>query len=153
QLAGIVVERDYAVGVEVVAGAEFGVEIGSRIARAPVLHVELGIVRAGRPDRAAAAVPGVVAVLPGLVAGLTLGRNGVELPLLLARSQVGRGNEAADAIFGTGNTGHGLVLGDQRRHRDGLGDRWIGNLLLPSGRARLLVDGEHAAVERGGDDL
>ena len=70
--AGVGVERDDRVGVEVVAVAIVAVEIGAGIAGAPVDQVERRIVGAGDPGGAAAALPRVA--FPGLAALLARAR-------------------------------------------------------------------------------
>ena len=55
--AGVGVERDDGVGVQVVARALRRVEVGPWIADAPVRQVQRRIVRAGDPDRSAAVLP------------------------------------------------------------------------------------------------
>ena len=82
QLAGVGVERDDRVGIEVVAGPLIGIPVGPRIADAPVGQVQRRIVRTGDPDRAAAVLPRVA--LPGFVPGSPGAGNRVEPPELLA---------------------------------------------------------------------
>ena len=88
-LAGVGIPGDRAVGVEVVARPIGRVEHRHRIAGAPDGLVGRRIVGAGHPDGAAAGLPGVVLVLPGLAAGLAGRRDGVLAPEQLA----GRGIE------------------------------------------------------------
>src|SRR5580704_9713178 len=64
------IDRQRAVGEEVVAGPVGGVVFRRRIAGAPIGDVGRGIVGAGDIERAAAGLPGIVLVLPGLAAGL-----------------------------------------------------------------------------------
>src|SRR2546428_493273 len=54
QLAGIGIERDDAVGVEIRSLARFSVEIRGRVADAPVDQIQVRIIRARQPGRAAA---------------------------------------------------------------------------------------------------
>src|SRR5579859_3846214 len=78
QLAGIGIQGYQAARVKIVAGAIVSVEIRSRIARAPVDEVELGIVGAGNPGRAATALPRIAT--PGGAAWLAFGRDSPEAP-------------------------------------------------------------------------
>src|SRR5262245_18207456 len=76
--AGVRVERQRGVGVEVVPRTRLRVPVGCRIANAPVDQVELGIVRARHPGGAASILPGLAA--PGIVARLAGTRHGVGTP-------------------------------------------------------------------------
>ena len=68
QLAGVDVQRDDGVGVEVVAGTRLRIVDRDRIAGAPDRELRRRIVGAGLPEAAAAGLPGVVRVLPGFAA-------------------------------------------------------------------------------------
>src|SRR5260370_27002312 len=78
--ASVGVPGDGAVGEEVVAGPVGWVEHRHRIAGTPDGLVGVWIIGAGHPDGAAAGLPGVVPVLPGLTAGLARRRDRVLLP-------------------------------------------------------------------------
>ena len=78
QLAGVGVERDDAVAVQVVAETLAAVPVGRGIAGAEVDEVRLGVVRAAVPDAGAAGLPRVAR--PRLVAGLALAGDRVEAP-------------------------------------------------------------------------
>src|SRR5438477_8939609 len=140
-------------GPLVVAGAVFGVPVGAGIADALIESVGLGIVGRGLPDRGAAVLPAILAVLPGLVAGLTGAGNGVGAPEALAGVQVGALDEAADAVFAAGGADDRHVAHDQRRGGQRLGDGGIGNPPLPHLLAGRFVDGEQATIERDRDHL
>src|SRR5258706_14209855 len=96
QLAVLDVERHQRRCVEVVARPLVAVPVGARIAGAPVEQLERGIVRAGEPRRAAAALPGV-ALRPRIAARLVGRRNRVEAPEPTAGLRVVGVEEAADA--------------------------------------------------------
>src|ERR1700730_13482450 len=98
-------------------------------------------------------LPALLAVLPGLVAGFTGARDGVGAPCRLAGVEVGRLDIAADAEFAAGSTHDGEVAHDERRDGERLPDGGVGHLALPCDFTGLLVDGEHAAVERDRDHL
>ena len=124
--AGVGVERDDRVGVEVVARPLRRIPVGTGVAHAPIREIQIGIVRAGQPDRSAAMLPGLgIAIglrigrarLPGLVAGLAGTGNGVEAPGLLAGLGVVGGDEAADAQLAAADADDDLVLDDERRQR------------------------------------
>ena len=68
ELAGVRVERDDRIGVEVVAGPLRAVVVGADVADAPVGQVELRIVGARQPDRPAAVLPGL-GIADGRVGG------------------------------------------------------------------------------------
>ena len=152
ELTGVGVERDDRFAVEVVAGAAIAVPVGTRIADAPVGQIEIGIVGAGHPDRAAAGLPRIAG--PRLVSALARTGNGVEAPGLLAGAGVERGDKPADAEFAADGADDDLVLDDQRsqgeavagfRPRAADGD-------VPHQPAGLRVDGQEMTVERAHED-
>src|SRR6185437_15640125 len=100
---GVGVERDDAIGIEIVAGAVVAVPAGVGIAGTPEGQVGFGIVGSGDPDGAAAVLPRFAG--PGL--GLRLiggcGRS-VEAPDFLARLGVECGHPAIGAFFVGGGT-------------------------------------------------
>src|SRR5262249_56408707 len=55
------IQREQRTGVEVVAGADVAVPVGTWIAGAPVDEIERGVVGTGQPRRAAAVLPAVPA--------------------------------------------------------------------------------------------
>src|SRR5439155_12780442 len=98
QLAGRRIERKHAVGVEIVARPIGAVVFRRWIAGAPIRSVGPRIVGAGDVERAAAGLPRVVPVLPGLVPGLARTRNGVEAPQLIAGLGIERDQPVAHAL-------------------------------------------------------
>src|SRR6266481_2947943 len=68
-------ERQHARGPFVVARAIFRIPVRARIADALIERVGLRIVGGGFPDRRAAMLPALLAVLPGFVAGLACTRD------------------------------------------------------------------------------
>src|SRR5262249_38822408 len=138
-LAGVGVERDRAVGIEVVAGTILGVPIRTRVADAPDDRVGRRIVGAGDPGRTAAVGGRPVVILPGIAAGLALQRDRVGAPDLLHRREVGGGEPAANAVFGAGRAGNRHALHDQWRAGDDLALVGVGNLALRDDFAGFLV--------------
>src|SRR5262249_18389036 len=131
-LAVVRVDGEHARRPLVVAGAIRDVVVGTGIADALVEGVGLRIVGRGLPDRAAAVLPAVLAILPGLVAGLAFARDGVGPPCGLAGVEVGRFDIAADAELAAGGADDGEVADDQRRDRQRFADRGVGDLALPN---------------------
>src|SRR5262249_47250141 len=97
-------------GVEVVAGPRVAVHVGSRISGAPVGQVELRVVGAGDPGRAAAALPRVAA--PGLDARLSRARHRPEAPQAFSRLRVIGVDETSRAELGARDTQDHLLLDD-----------------------------------------
>src|SRR5262249_23543157 len=83
-------ERQHARGPFVVARAIFRVPIRASVADALIEGVGFRIVGRGLPHRSAAVLPAILAVLPGLVAGLASARDRVGAPGRLAGVEVGR---------------------------------------------------------------
>src|SRR5215216_2688032 len=98
-LAGRGVKGQRAVGVKVVAWPIFIIPVRSRVAGAPDDGVGCGIVGAGYPSRSAAGGGSVVAVFPGIAAGLALARDCLGAPDLLLGREIGRGDPATNAVL------------------------------------------------------
>ena len=148
-LAAVGIPGDGAVGIEIVARPVGRIEHRHRIAGAPDHLVGGGIVGAGDPHCAAADLPGVVLVLPGLAAGLARRRNDVFVPEYFA----GRGIEPCDpvahAAVAAGGTDDDLVPDGERRG----GDLHVGLIVqvgLPHHLAGVLVGGDHTRGIVGG---
>src|SRR5436853_6932102 len=74
------------------------------------------------PVRAAAMLPAILPVLPGLDPGLALARDRVGAPELLAGIEVGAVNESPDAELAAGRPDDCHVPDDQGRERERLAD-------------------------------
>ena len=108
ELAGIGIERDEGVGVEIGAHAIAAVEIRRGIAGAPVDQIEVRIVGAGVPGGTAAQLPGIAR--PCFGAGLAGRGNRVEAPDQLAGLGVEGVEIAAVGDFASGDAGDDFIL-------------------------------------------
>src|SRR5262245_60269462 len=117
-LAARRVEGDRARRVEIVAGAALRIIARHRIAGAPIGQIALRIVGAGDIERAAAGLPGVVLVLPGLVPGLARCRDRMGLPQHVAGLGIERGDPVAHAAIAARGADDDLVLERERRGGD-----------------------------------
>ncbi len=109
--AGVGVESEDGVGIEVVPGPLVWIPVRPWIPSPPVRQIEGRIVGAGHPDRAPARLPGVS--LPRVVAGLAGSGNGVKAPDFLAGARIMRSHEAADAELAAADADENLVLDDE----------------------------------------
>src|SRR5262245_58894121 len=98
-------------------------------------------------------LPALLAVLPGLVAGLAGARNRIGAPQPLPGVEVGALDEAADAVLAAGGADDRDVAHNEGSMRERLADRRIGDLALPDLLSGRLVDREQPAIERNGNDL
>src|SRR5262249_4243125 len=130
----------------VVAGPVFGVVIRAGVADALVDGVGVLVVGGRHPDRPAAVLPVVLAILPGLMAGLAHAWNRVRAPRLLAGVEVGGVDPAADAEFAPGRSDDGEIADDQRRHRHRFAHSRLSCLAFPYLFAGGAVEGEDAPV-------
>ena len=144
--AGVGVERDHRVGVEVVALAVLAVEVRAGVAGAPVDQVQRRVERAGHPRGAAAALPRVA--FPALAALLARAGHHPEAPGALAGGGVEGVDEAADAVLGAGDADHDLVLDDERRRGGAVAFLVVVDHRVPHHRAGLHVEGQQVRVER-----
>ncbi len=150
QLAGVGVERDDAVAVEVVAKPRRAVPVRRRVAGAEEHEVRLGIVGARVPHADAAGLPRVAR--PGLVARLAGSGNRVEAPDFLAGLRIERRDVAADRAVAAAGADDHLVLHDRRVVRDRVAAPSASATCdVPDLLAALRVDRDQVRVERAHD--
>src|SRR5712692_3455941 len=112
QLSGVGINRDYAVGVEVLAGPHRIIEVRRRIADAPINQIQLRIIRSGEPRRPAAVLPHI-GVGPGLVPRLSRSGYRVEPPRESSRLGVERADVAAMRAVASGSSNDDFVFDDE----------------------------------------
>ena len=115
EFSRIGVQRQHAVGIEVVPRARAAIEIRRGIAGAPINCIEFRIVRAGHPRGAAAAL--VQFAGPARGAKLAWPGNRPELPRKFPRLGIIGGHEPAHPVVAAGSSHQHFVLHDQRRAR------------------------------------
>src|SRR5262249_55557223 len=145
------IECDRARRIEIVAGPALRIVARHRIAGAPIGQIGLWIVGAGDIEGAAAGLPGVVLVLPGLVPRFARSGNGISPPQHVAGPGIERGNPVARSTIATGGADDDFVLERQRRS----GDehlRAVAQVLVPHDLAGVLVGRDHACVDGGDRD-
>ena len=90
-------QRNHAIGEEVVARTDITVERRGRITDAPIKKAQLGVITSRNPSRATTILPSFV--LPCFVPNFVRPWNGVEPPFLLTGSSIICGKEAANSEF------------------------------------------------------
>src|SRR5262245_25229366 len=150
--AGLGPNSDDRIRVEVVA---FPVDRipRRRIADAPEYEVELGIIGAGDPGRAAAGLPGLLVGGPGLGALLTAFGDRIGAPQRLAGLRIEALEIAAYAVFGARDAGDHHAVRDQRCDRHRVAVLGVLGFGAPDLLAGLLVERDHIGVERGAVEL
>src|SRR4029077_6762608 len=126
-----------------------------RIAGSPNGELVDRVVGSGLPQAAAAGLPGVVLVLPGLAAGLARLRDRVPAPQLIAGARVERRKPAAGAGVAGAVRYEDLAFGRKRCRAEAfLAAKLIGlgDLFVPHDLAAVAVDRNHAAVRQVGDN-
>src|SRR5262249_39062251 len=169
--AGLEIEGDQRVGVEVVAGAQRSVEIGRRIADHEIDAVGGEIDRRVLPNAAAQRLVGIAGLGELLLLGLNVavhvaagrvllrpdaGRilwNGVEIPNELAVLGVVGAYEAAHAVFAAIGADQHFAFDHGRRHGLAVAELGIGDVGLPDLGAGLGVQRDELGVEGGEVDL
>ena len=150
-LAASGVKREHAVGVEIVARPVRAVVFRRWISRTPIGRIGGRVVGAGDVERAAAGLPGIVLVLPGLAAGLAGRRHGVSAPKLVAGLAVERHQPIAHALIAARCADQNRVLERQRRGVE-RHIRLVAQVLVPDDLAGLLVGRDDSAVVAGDRD-
>lgn len=155
QLTGLDVERDDGVGKEIVACAQLAAELRNGIADAEVCEAQLRIDRRGHPHAAAARLPVLVILRPGLVTFMALVGNDVEGPLLLAGLGVQPDDAPAQpevAVRHAGNE-HAVRVGRRRGDLLALDGRIVADAPDPEQIARGFVERGDARTGHGREHL
>ena len=169
--AGIEIDRDERLRVEIVAGPDRAVEVRRRVADHEVDALGLEIDRRVLPHAAAERLVRIAGLGELRLLGLdiamqvfargVLGRphadgvlgGGVEIPDELAGLGVIGSDEAADTVFATIRADQDFAVDGGRRHRLAIAERGIGDLGLPHDAARLGVQRDELGIERSQIDL
>ena len=154
EFAGVDVDRDRGIGIQIVAGARLRIVLRNRIAGAPDGEPRCRIVRAGLPQSAAAGFPRLVFVFPRFAARFAGCGHGVPAPEFVASSRVERSDPATRfAVARAVGDDHLAVGGDGRREEPFLAAEFVGHqdLLVPHDLAVVAVDADDAAVRQIGD--
>src|SRR5581483_3312726 len=113
----------------------------------PVHEIELRVVTADEPGRAAALFPLIID--PGLVALFARTGNRIAAPQLLAGLRVPAVDETANAELAAGNPGDDHAVRHERRHGHGVTGFEVDGLRAPHFLAGLDVERDDVGVERG----
>ena len=146
QLAGGRIKGNERTAVQVVAGAIVAVPVRGRIAGAPVEQVQLRVVRPAQPRGSPARLPAVAA--PRVVPLLAGSRHRVEPPQAPSGPGVVGVEEAAHAGFAPADADDDLAVNGQRRRRDRVAERVVGDLHVPTHRAGHGVERDQVCVQR-----
>jgi hypothetical protein len=145
------VERDYAVGVEIVAGAVLGVQVWRGISDRHQNLVARDVKGERRPS-ATAACQRRFLHLPSVRAGLVLGGDQVETPQLTPVLSVERHQAAAHPPIAAGRARVDEAVPCERRPRQELAKSRVPYLILPERLAGLCVDCDQRAVGQASKD-
>ena len=143
--AGGRIEGDSARCVEIVAGAARRIVTRHGIAGAPVGKVILRIIGAGDIESAAAGLPSIDLVFPGLASRFARRGNGEGFPLQFPRRGIERGDPVAHALIAARGAYQNAVFQRERR-RGKLDLGLVMQVFLPHDLAGLLVGGDDASV-------
>src|SRR5882672_4077168 len=113
QSSGVGIQREHAIGVEIIAGPRAAIEVRRWITRAPVQRVEFGVVGSRHPSGASATQ--IRIAWPTFRAGLAGPRYGPEAPGQLAGLRIEGGKEASYAVVTSGGADDHFVFDHQRR--------------------------------------
>src|SRR5579864_2071179 len=149
-LAGLWIKRENAVGIEILALSDAGVE-RSGIADSPIDSVQFRIERAGDPSGTAPELPGVAR--PRIVARFALTRDGVGSPEVLAGTGIPAVDEEARAVLRPGDASDDHAVGDEGRtgHRVAIFE--VDGVLLPDFFAGFGVERHDVRIKRGAEHL
>src|SRR5262249_2535080 len=146
QLAGIRIECDNRIAVQIVAAAVVTVVIRTWVADAPIREVCLRVIGASDPNRCSAMLPGVF--VPSFVSRLAWSRNRIEAPCLFSCFHVIGCQESSDAVFTTGRTDDNFVFHHQGRERQRIACSGTCNGYVPKRMAIFRIDSYEMRVNR-----
>ena len=112
QFAGLNIQRDHGIRVEVVAFALISIVIRTGIPHLPIQQLQFRIVRTGEPGSS----PGMrnAFSVPRFRSGFSCGGDGPETPGLLARPLIESGEKSPNAAIAAPNPRNHEIPGDQR---------------------------------------
>ena len=144
--AGVHVECDQRVGIEVVAGPGIAVPVRGRIPGRPVEEAEFGVIGAGQPGSPSSRLPTVAA--PGVVARFPFGGDGPPTPDPFAGLRVVGVEESADAGLAAADPHDDLAVHRERRRRHRVADRVVGDRDFPADVTVRSIQRDQLGVER-----
>ena len=144
ELAGFAVERQDAVGIQIIAGARIAVVLLARIAGGPVDGIELGVVAAGEP-RGSAAV-GDLRALPRFRARVAALGHHLEAPHLFARRLFERHHLSVRAVLAAAHARDDVIACSQRSARGEIVLRHAGDRRIPNLFAREAIERHDVCV-------
>src|SRR6185369_15238022 len=97
QFSSFSVQRKHTIGIQIIAGTNLAIEIGTWVAGRPVKSVGFSIVGAGHPRGSTAVL--IQIARPTLRANLTRRRDRPETPCQFPGASVVGGHEAADTVI------------------------------------------------------
>ena len=151
QCSGGGIERQDAVGEQIVAAAFAIIGVRPRIAGSPVERIGLGIIGTGLPGCTAASRDG--RSLPRLKARIAVGRNGPVAPDAFAGGGFVRRKETADAPVAARDADHHHVFDHQRSHGSPVSLRFINHDDLPDRAARDTMQRDQVGVIGDQEDV
>src|ERR1700730_11857878 len=115
ELPRVGIQREHAIGVEIVPRTRAAIEIRRRIASAPIQSIKFRVVGSGHPGGAA---PTQISIArPTFRAGLAGGRYGPKAPSHRAGLRIESRNEPTYAVVSPGGADDYFVFDDERRAR------------------------------------
>src|SRR5215217_6921627 len=152
-LAVVRVHGDNTAGVEVVALADFSVEVGRRVAGPPVQEIQLRVVGARDPAVSTTPRPGLTLSRPSLRPGFPGLRHHIAAPGVLSGVEIEGVEVAAHAEFPARAPDDDQVLHHQGSDRSALTGPHITVRFVPDSLAGLGVEREHVGVQGDDEDL
>ena len=155
QLAGIHVEGDCGIGVQVVAFPNIGVPVRRRVSNAPNQQIELRIKGTRHPGRSAALFPGIrmgAGCWPCFMTFFSRARDGIEPPPPLTGLNVVGVQEAAHPVLAAGYTCDHYVLDDERRAGYRVPGLAVGYFHVPQHGTGLRIQGYQVGVHCPDED-
>ena len=145
-LAGLQLQRDDRVVEQVVARPQFAAPLRHRVPGFEVHEPEVRVHRRRRPDGAAAVLPDVAVLRPGVVARFAGTRHDLEVPEVGAGFRVEAERPAAGEVIAARDDRHHHAVAVRRRGADALRRDACLAGMPPHDLARLLADGNHGGI-------
>src|SRR5579859_4645428 len=146
EFAGVRIEGQQGVTVEIVAGAPDAAIAGRRIAGGPEGGIGCWIIGAGDPRGRAANFPGVG--FPSFVAWFAGARNGVEAPFTFAGGGIVGVDEAPDSVFAARDAHEDEISDGQRREGNAVSLAIVKRRRIPDHIAGFGIERDDVGIER-----
>ena len=146
QLAGVRIQCEHTIAVQVISAALVAVVIRAGVAGPPEGQIRFRVIGSRHPNAGAAVHPRIPS--PGFVARLAFSWNRIKAPDFLAGGRIECRDEAPNTKLGARHAGNHFVFNDQRRVRHRVTLSCFGDFVIPQQFPIASIYGHDMRVDR-----